>query len=232
MWANQISADGGLPADGDLGKRSAGTKLTMRTKANLSLRISTPPLHKTPRSHPWWRPHPLRTPQVDETPVTFPSSDIGEAPTIETVPPQKDNPVTSTTDPALVAFPGRSSDDAPSQNAPSAQGITFAPEVGTPERRGSPDPDAEPKRKRISSQNFQRLARRISVRAGSVSNIPILGSLRRDSSSASASAQAQPSTDTDAAPTVTSESPAASIQSEPDKDKGKKKEKEKKRRFL
>jgi ATP-binding cassette subfamily B (MDR/TAP) protein 6 len=110
-------------------------------------------------------------------------------------------------------------------------GITFAQEVGTPERTGTPDPESETKRKRISSQNFQRLARRISVttrRAGSISNIPILGNLRRDATSASASGSAQASTDTDA-PKPSSESPAPSIQSEPDKE-GAKKEKDKKKR--
>jgi len=170
--------------------------------------------------------------QVDDTLIAFPSTN--EASRSDAAP-AKVNPVAfPTSDSAPITFPVTSSDEAASQKAPStaqAPGITFAPEVGTPERTGTPDPDAEPKRKRISSQNFQRLARRISVttrRAGSISNIPILGNLRRDSSSASAPAPA--STDNDAGPSVTSQSPAASIQSEPDKDKSKKKEKEKKRR--
>ncbi|KAH9026666.1 hypothetical protein EDB83DRAFT_2424942 [Lactarius deliciosus] len=172
--------------------------------------------------------------QVDDTLIAFPSSN--EAAASDAVP-SKVNPVAfPTSDSAPIAFPGTSSDEAASQKAPSTAqtpGITFAPEVGTPERTGSPDPDAEPKRKRISSQNFQRLARRISVttrRAGSISGIPILGNLRRDTSSASTSTPAQASTDSDAGPGAASQSPAASIQSEPDKDKSKKKEKEKKRR--
>jgi hypothetical protein len=159
--------------------------------------------------------------QVDDTPVAFP----------------KANPVAfPTSDSEPVAFPGSTSDEAASQKDPSVTqtpGITFAQEVGTPERTGTPDPESETKRKRISSQNFQRLARRISVttrRAGSVSGIPILGNLRRDTTSASASGSAQASTDTDA-PKPSSESPAASIQSEPDKDKTKK-EKKKRRTFL
>ncbi|KAH9025671.1 hypothetical protein EDB84DRAFT_1504117 [Lactarius hengduanensis] len=172
--------------------------------------------------------------QVDDTLIAFPSSN--EAAASDAVP-SKVNPVAfPTSDSAPIAFPGTSSDEAASQKAPSTAqtpGITFAPEVGTPERTGSPDPDAEPKRKRISSQNFQRLARRISVttrRAGSISSIPILGNLRRDTSSASTSTPAQASTDSDAGPGAASQSPAASIQSEPDKDRSKKKEKEKKRR--
>ena len=146
-----------------------------------------------------------------------------------------------TSDSGPVAFPGSTSDEAASQKAPSvtqAPGITFAREVGTPERTGTPDPESETKRKRISSQNFQRLARKISVttrRAGSVSGIPILGNFRRDatpSASSSAPGQAQASTDSEAAK-ASSESPAASIQSETAKDKDKdkdKKEKEKKKR--
>lgn len=160
--------------------------------------------------------------QVDDTPVAFP----------------KANPVAvafPTSDSGPVAFSGSTSDEAASQKDPSVTqtpGITFAQEAGTPERTGTPDPESETKRKRISSQNFQRLARRISVttrRAGSVSGIPILGNLRRDTTSASASGSTQ---DTDA-PKPSSESPAASIQSEPDKDKSKKeKEKKKRRTFL
>src|SRR5260221_4790015 len=98
--------------------------------------------------------------QVDDTPVAFP----------------KANPVVfPTSDSGPVAFPGSTSDEAASQKAPSVTqtpGITFAQEVGTPERTGTPDPESETKRKLISSQNFQRLARRISIttrRAGSVS---------------------------------------------------------------
>lgn len=66
--------------------------------------------------------------------------------------------------------------------------VTFGSSVNSPpSRSGTPDPDAEPKRKRISSQNFQRLARRLSLttrRQGSSSSIipgiPGLG--KRDSS--------------------------------------------------
>jgi ATP-binding cassette subfamily B (MDR/TAP) protein 6 len=168
--------------------------------------------------------------QVDDTPVAH----AGGPPASDAAHP-KANPVAfPTSDSGPVAFPGSTSDEAASQKDPSVAqtpGITFAQEVGTPERTGTPDPESETKRKRISSQNFQRLARRISVttrRAGSISNIPILGNLRRDATSASASGSAQASTDTDA-PKPSSESPAPSIQSEPDKE-GAKKEKDKKKR--
>jgi hypothetical protein len=172
--------------------------------------------------------------QVDDTPASggLPTSDSALS---------KASPVAfPTSDSAPVAFPGSTSGEAASQKASSvtqAPGITFAKEVGTPERTGTPDPESETKRKRISSQNFQRLARRISLttRRGSGSGIPILGNLRRDASTSASSstpAQAQASTDSDA-PKASSESPAGSIQSEPDKDKDKdkaKKEKDKKKR--
>ncbi|KXN93386.1 hypothetical protein AN958_00310 [Leucoagaricus sp. SymC.cos] len=60
--------------------------------------------------------------------------------------------------------------------------VTFGSDVN-PSRTGTPDPDSEPKRKRISSQNFQRLARRISItaRRQSSSMIPSIPGLKRDS---------------------------------------------------
>jgi len=172
--------------------------------------------------------------QVDDTPVAFPSSHAGGAPASDAAHPKANPDVFPTSDSGPIAFPGSTSDEAASQKDPSVTqtpGITFAQEAGTPERTGTPGPESETKRKRISSQNFQRLARRISVttrRAGSISGIPILGNLRRDATSASASGSAQASTDTDA-PKLSSGSPAPSIQSEPDKD-GAKKEKDKKKR--
>ena len=257
MWADQISATGDQAADG--GREvlngyqiddaipvsepaitdvdAAPTQDTAELASEAPVQ-ETLPVQETPLSV-------LDVPaaaavagtQVDDTLIAFPSSNKA---TGSEAAPSKVNPVAfPTSDSAPIAFPGTSSDEAASQKAPStaqAPGITFAPEVGTPERTGTPDPDAEPKRKRISSQNFQRLARRISVttrRAGSISSsIPILGNLRRDTSSASAATQAQASTDNDAGPSVLSQSPAPSIHSEPDKDKSKKKEKDKKRRFL
>lgn len=249
MWADQISATGeqavdGDPKDGyqiddvipvsepaitdvDAGPTQDTAELTSEAPVLENLPIQETPLSGSVLDVPAT----AAGTQVDDTLIAFPSTN-NEASGSDTTP----KPVAfPTSDSAPIAFPGTSSDEAASQKAPStaqAPGITFAPEVGTPERSGTPDPDAEPKRKRISSQNFQRLARRLSVgtrRAGSISNIPILGNLRRDTSSSTAPAQA--STDNDAGPSVVSQSPAASIQSEPDKaDKDKSKKKEKKRR--
>jgi ATP-binding cassette subfamily B (MDR/TAP) protein 6 len=240
MWADQISAAGGLketatgyqmddsipftdePVTGDIDVAPTQDTAEPLTEVSEAPVDGTAPAQDTVLGET--RPQATLSPdgsaavvagtQVDDTPVAFPMSDSG--------------PVT---------FPGSTSDEAASQKDPSVTqtpGITFAQEVGTPERTGTPDPESETKRKRISSQNFQRLARRISVttrRAGSVSvsGIPILGNLRRDATSASASGSAQASTETDA-PKLSSESPAGSIQSEPDKDKTKKEKDKKKRR--
>jgi hypothetical protein len=94
---------------------------------------------------------------------------------------------TASTAPAAapIAFPS-GGDDAASSKSPSVAatasgGITFSPEVkSTPSRSGSPDPEIVPKRKRISSQNFQRLAKKITM-------------VRRNSSSASFDADASTS---------------------------------------
>lgn len=60
--------------------------------------------------------------------------------------------------------------------------VTFGSDVNL-SRTGTPDLDSEPKRRRISSQNFQRLARRISISAKrqSSSMIPSIPGLKRDS---------------------------------------------------
>ncbi len=84
--------------------------------------------------------------------------------------------------------------DIPDERAPTpatGPSVTFGSSINSPpSRTGTPDPESEPKRKRISSQNFQRLARRMSLttrRQGSSSSIltgipgiPGLG--KRDSS--------------------------------------------------
>ncbi|KAA1475175.1 hypothetical protein DENSPDRAFT_841913 [Dentipellis sp. KUC8613] len=152
-------------------------------------------------------------------PVAFPTSD--DEPEVVSAP----EPVAFPTE-NPVAFPA--SDDAASQQAPSVSspGVTFVPEVSTPPRTGTPDPESEPKRKRISSQNFQRLARRISIsgrRQSSVASVAasLVPGLKREGSSSKK----------DDTPQGTA-SPNPSIQSEGDKDKEqrKKEKKDKKKR--
>lgn len=86
---------------------------------------------------------------------------------------------------APIAFPASADDNSsskpPSVAAAPSGGITFSPDVNSPpSRSGTPDPDTAPKRKRISSQNFQRLAKKITM-------------VRRNSSSASFDADASTS---------------------------------------
>ncbi|TFK54285.1 hypothetical protein OE88DRAFT_1675841 [Heliocybe sulcata] len=140
---------------------------------------------------------------------------------------------------APIAFPN--SDDRASQQSPSLMevasspqsgGVTFVEAAGSPSSRtGTPDADAETKRRRISSQNFQRLARRISTsrRQGSTGSIiPIPGLKRGESSPAQT-----PKDDAHirGESSVSAESPAPSVQSEGG-GKGKSQKKEKKRRTL
>jgi len=246
MWADQITAAGGLPVDGGLREPVSGYQI------DNAIPLSEEPV----------------TADIDAAPTQDTAEPQTEAPTEDTAPaqdtvlertgpqdmspdgsaaaavagtqvddaaPSKANPVAfPTSDSAPVAFPTSASDETASQKASTTQapGITFAQGVSsTPERAGTPDPESETKRKRISSQNFQRLARRLSVttkRAGSVSGIPILGNLRRDATSGSGSTPAQESTDGEAGPKLSSESPAPSIS---DSDKDKTKKEKKKRRF-
>ncbi|EPQ57486.1 hypothetical protein GLOTRDRAFT_120643 [Gloeophyllum trabeum ATCC 11539] len=135
--------------------------------------------------------------------------------------------------PAPVAFP--TSDETASQQTPSvaegsaaqSPGVTFVPTVGSPpSRSGTPDPDAEPKRKRISSQNFQRLARRISISRRQGSTGSIIPGLRREQSS-----PAQTPKDEAHVATGSGDSPSPSIQSESGKGKAQKKEKKRKTIF-
>ena len=116
-------------------------------------------------------------------PVDFPTSNRDQE--VEEVPvepkPAERAPSQPVTFPTTVAFPG--SGDVESHDTPSiangsrsqSPAVTFEPQ-SPPSRNETPDPDAETKRKRTASQNFQRLGRRISIgtrRAGSALAMPI-----------------------------------------------------------
>ncbi|EIW63180.1 uncharacterized protein TRAVEDRAFT_62820 [Trametes versicolor FP-101664 SS1] len=159
----------------------------------------------------------------DTAPVSFPSSDA--APLAF---PTSDSPVP-------IAFPG--SPDTASQRegsvAERAQnpGVTFQ-EAQTPSRTGTPDPEADGKRRRtLSTQGIQRLARRISIttrrQGSSASSIPaIAGSfipgLKRADTSNSNKDEGSSSKDTP------QDSPRASVSSDIGKAKLTKSKKEKK----
>ena len=154
-------------------------------------------------------------------PVDFPTTDhdqeVEEAP----VQPQQETvverePSPPVTFPTTAAFPG--SGDTESRHTPSIAngsrpqspgvGVTFEP-LSPPSRNETPDPDAEPRRKRTASQNFQRLGRRISIgtrRAGSALSIPSIPGFKREGTSTSTSTNKdQPVTDT---PVTASPSPS------------------------
>lgn len=133
-------------------------------------------------------------------------------------PPQENTP----TQP--VSFP---SSEAPGGGAKTAPGVTFGADV-TP-RSGTPDPDSEPKRKRISSQNFQKLARRLSLstkRSSSTTLIPAIPGLKRDSSPRVSADESRGE-----GSTRDSDSAAGSVKGD-DKGKKKKEKKEKSRKGI
>ncbi|TFK44564.1 hypothetical protein BDQ12DRAFT_717702 [Crucibulum laeve] len=129
-------------------------------------------------------------PNVQSTaPITFPSSEEPETgnsiisePTVAS-PVASEDVVSPPSESIPLQFP--TSDDASSIQQPQrvlSPAVTFGANVNSPPRTGTPDPDAEPKRKRISSQNFQRLARRISLTTRRQSSSSIIPGLKRDQS--------------------------------------------------
>jgi len=148
------------------------------------------------------------------------------APIVPSSQPATDAPasMTPSTPPAAepLAFPVKEEDVPPRDRvAPvppnPASGVTFGDDVN-PSRTGTPDPESEPKRKRISSQNFQRLARRISLTTRRQSSTSIIPGLKRDSSS-------RVSTESSNQGILRTESPSGSVKGDGDKGKSKKKEK-------
>ncbi|KAG6862313.1 hypothetical protein C0995_016011 [Termitomyces sp. Mi166 len=117
-------------------------------------------------------------------------------------------------------------------STPQVPAVSFPAHLTTPpSRTGTPDTDSEPKRKRISSQNFQRLARKISLttrRQSSSSIIPGISSipgLKRESPRVSTDDSSQR-----AESSQRNESPAGSIKDGEAKTKLKKKDKKEKNR--
>jgi hypothetical protein len=125
-----------------------------------------------------------------------------------------------------VAFPGAGEPDVTSDRDPSGPSpptVTFDAGVSTPPS-SAPDVDGEPKKKGMSAQNFQRLARRISLttkRSGSLSSIPGFGPKKESSKDDTGSLKGEPST-------RSADSPAGSVIGAGDKDKKPKKEKKRK----
>ncbi|KAJ7287359.1 mitochondrial half-size ABC transporter [Mycena rebaudengoi] len=159
-----------------------------------------------------------RLPPSDDSPVTFPAAEPVDFSPPSPAPAVAAEPLTFPVSEDTV--PSMEPEQATSTPPP---GVTFEPGLAT----ATPDPESEPKRKRISSQNFQRLARRISIttrRAGSTSSMAsIIPGLKRssgDDSSARGEGSIRNSID----------SPTASLSGDKDKGKGKKKDKKEKRK--
>lgn len=144
---------------------------------------------------------------------------------------QVPTPTTTIPFPAPIAFPTSDSAseirrvDTPPIVSPPA--VTFDANVNSPpSRTGTPDVEGETKRKRISSQNFQRLARRISLttRRSSSSVIPGIPGFKRDQSPRVSTDDNRPE---GSAAGPSNQSPAASVKGD---DKGKLKKKDKKKK--
>jgi len=172
----------------------------------------------------------------DQEALELPAAEDGSAPSDDTPAPVA---FPSSDSPAPIAFPG-SGDDTESQRAmsiperaqtPQTTGVTFQ-DAQTPQRSGtpsSPDPDGK-RRRTLSTQGIQRLARRISVsrRQDSTSSIPkiagaFMSGLKREGTSGSKD-------DNSTKDAGARESPTASVSSDIGKTKSKKKEKKDKRK--
>jgi len=142
---------------------------------------------------------PIRSPTPTSVPIVFPGTEVNQ-------------PVIRTGEPVTIPAP--------------TMAVTFGASVNSPpSRTGTPDPENEPKRKRISSQNFQRLARRISLttrrQSSSSSIIPGLSFKRDQSPRVSIDDNTQR-----AEGSSTNDSPAGSLRGD---DKGKSKKNKKKK---
>ncbi|KAG4070087.1 hypothetical protein HA402_006799, partial [Bradysia odoriphaga] len=167
---------------------------------------------------------PIAFPTSDEpvdAPTSFPTTDTPDNVSLAAAP--------APSEAVPIAFPSSTSDDTASQReiiSPcQTPGVTFGSSVNTPPRTGTPDVEGEPKRKLNAAQNFQRLARRISLttrRQGSSSSISMIPGLRRGESTK------EP---TDASGRSSNDSPAESVASD-DKTKKKKDKKDKRRKSV
>jgi ABC-type multidrug transport system ATPase subunit len=144
-------------------------------------------------------PEPVEEPAAAAAPapIAFPSSPVDDEPVMQ-----------KTTEPEPLSFPAGEEATSPPVSTP---GITFEENA---ERQGTPDPEGAPKRKRISSQNFQRLAKRISIsgkRQGSSNSITIPGFRRGESASQARGADEFGGRASDVSSPPNADSPAGSI---------------------
>ncbi|KAF8908803.1 hypothetical protein CPB85DRAFT_1435915 [Mucidula mucida] len=228
MWADQVSAN----EDPVSSSEDVKTEMAPYSVDFAPLGASTASVHDIPGAPASESSaHVLESPELaageegpevppkehsDSVPISFPVSDDKSevaAPAL-------------TANDAPVAFPDRQPQSP--KSLPQSPGVTFDTGANLPSRSGTPDPESEPKRKRISSQNFQRLARRISIttrRQGSVSSI--IPGLKRESPRVSA----DESSGSVRGEGSVKDSPTPSVTGEGDK-KSKKKDKKKRKSFI
>jgi len=234
MWADQISTNGDVPASvsgQSLGKEAVvGYLEDQHGQAHSVAEVKAPTedeglaapqdfsagvLVDTPEggsiaptdNHEQAPPVPVK-----EAPIAFPTEQ--ETPEATTAAPA----------PAPLAFP--TSDDTASERPQSVKipsqigGVTFGETVNSPPSRGeTPDPGSEQKRKRISSQNLQKFARKMSLatrRVGSSNSAPREGSQDAGTST----------------PLTSDDVPSATASVDDADKKDKRKEKKEKRRTL
>jgi len=197
MWADQVSAteDPAISFAADITDKNVSavveheqvdvderaTPEDLVVPPNESYVVSTPEQLSTPNLSV--SEHKEISSDPPET-VAFPTSptqdDVEEARGAE---PQSISEVPAVEDtPQQLVFPSSEPSEPQGNEIKPTPAVTFGSDVNA-SRADTPDPDSEPKRKRISSQNFQRLARRISISAKrqSSSMIPSISGLKRDS---------------------------------------------------
>lgn len=230
MWADQISATGDPTVNHSVENEPVLGYQTEPTPVAEVTVEETPDAPDAPKEHVASGVF-VDTPEA--APATLASTEeaADEPPPLpakEPAIPPSDGVATATP----LAFP--TSEDTASQKAtperiPSqtAGGVTFGDSVNSPpSRAGTPDPDAEMKRKRTTSQNFQRFARKISLTTRRPGSGTVIPGLKRESSLTAQGTQAAPGEGTTRDST---DSAAASVQSDIGKAKSKKDKKEKRK---
>jgi ATP-binding cassette subfamily B (MDR/TAP) protein 6 len=232
MWADQISATGdptvdhNVKTDPVLGYEAESTPAAEAT-------VEEEEEEQTPDA-----PQELEVSGVFvDTPEALPATVASTEEAVDAPPPlPAKEPMVSPSDgvaaTAPLAFP--SSEDTASQKATSerisshpAGGVTFGDSINTPpSRTGTPDPDAEMKRKRTTSQNFQRFARKISLTTRRTGSGTVIPGLKRDSSLTPQGPQAGAG---EGSTRDSTDSATASVQSDIGKVKSKKDKKEKRK---
>ncbi|CAA7259242.1 unnamed protein product [Cyclocybe aegerita] len=248
MWADQVSSndDAALSLNGSSIKKEA-SGYNVDTADHISLAPTQPDLDSNQPSDFVTAELPNEedegaTADLNATSIEDHHSDVGPPSQAQDVgtPAQPEMLVAPTlvapTASSPIAFPTSSEDQResdqpevpPVSSPPSVHppAVTFGPSVNSPpSRTGTPDPESEPKRKRISSQNFQRLARRISLTTRrQSSSSSIIPGFKRDQSPRVSTDDANVRAE-GSSPRISTDSPAGSLKGD---DKGKLKKKDKK----